>query len=132
MDSSRQPVEGAVLNVYRSGTQDLAAEYPLDDHVTGSELVSDGMGRIVVLRRYGGLQFGGHAWKLFWFIRMGAQAPKFDCEITAEGFEPIRFPLNRLFDSPHRYYEDFPKTTIEVDGESIEIKVYEHTFALEK
>lgn len=132
VDPSGRPVQGAVLNVYRSGTRELAEGYPLDDHTTGRELVSNETGRIVVLRRDGRLQFGGHAWRLFWLIRMGAQAPRFDCEITAEGFMPLSFPVNRLFDSPHRFYEDFPKTTIQEGGESIKIPVYEHTFTLEK
>ena len=130
--SSGQPVEGAVLSVYRSGTRELAEEYPLDDHITGRELVSDEAGRIVVLRRHGGSQFGGHAWNLFWLIRMGVQAPKFDCEITAEGFEPLSFPVNRLFESHHKDYENFPKTTIQKDGEPVELPIYERTFTLKK
>ena len=132
VDSSGRPVEGAVLNVYRGGTRELAEGYPLDDHTTGRELVSSKTGRIVVLRRHGGSQFGGHAWMLFWFIRMGVQAPKFDCEITAEGFKPLRFSVNRLFDSDHKFYENFPKTTIEENGETIELSIYEHAFTLEK
>ena len=132
VDSSGQPVEGAVLNVYRGGTSELAEEYPLDNHITGLELVSNERGRIVVLRRYDGTQFGGQAWDLFWLIRMGVQAPKFDCKITAEGFKSLSFPVNRMFDSPHEYYKNFPKTTIQEDGESIELPIYEHTFTLEK
>ena len=131
-DREGQPVKGAVLRVYRGGTRDLAFEYPLDNHVAGRDLVSDENGRITAIRKRGGLQFGGHAWQLFWVIPMGAKAPEYDCEITAEGFKPLKFRVWRLFESPHKYYDDFPKTTLKVDGEEIELKIYEHTFTLER
>ena len=129
-DPNGKPVRGAVLRVYSGGTRDLAADYPLDNHVTGQELVSDDSGRITAIRSYGGLQFGGHAWSLFWVIPMGAKAPKYDCEITAEGFKPLKFSVWRLFDSPHRNYEEFPKTKLEVDGKEIELPIYANTFTI--
>jgi hypothetical protein len=130
-DPEGKPVRGAVLRVYHGGTRDLASGYPLDNHVTGQELISADSGRITAIRKHGGLQFGGHAWDLFWVIPMGAKAPEYDCEITAEGFKPLKFPVWRLFESPHRYYEDFPKAKLEVEGKEVEVKIYEHTFTLE-
>jgi hypothetical protein len=127
-----KPVRGAVLRVYHGGTRELASRYPLDDHVTGQEFVSDDSGRITAIRKHGGLQFGGHEWRLFWVIPMGAKAPEYDCEITAEGFKPLQFPVWRLFESPHRSYEDFPKTKLEVEGKEVEIKIYEHAFTMER
>ncbi len=131
-DPENNPVRGAVLRVYHGRTRDLAFEYPLDNHVTEQGLVSDDSGRIIAIRTYGGLQFGGHAWRLFWLIPMGAKSPRFDCEITAEGFTTLRFPVQRLFESPHRYYDDFPKTTLEENGEQVELPVYTHAFNLER
>jgi hypothetical protein len=127
-----QPVKGAVLRVYRGGTRDLAFEYPLDNHLPGQELVSDDNGRITAIRKNGGLQFGGHAWQLFWVIPIGAKAPEYDCEITAAGYKPSTFQIGRLFESPHTYYEDFPKTKLKVNGEELELQIYEHTFTLER
>jgi hypothetical protein len=49
-----------------------------------------------------------------------------------EGFKPLKFPVWRLFESPHRYYEDFPKTKLEVNGKQVEVPIYEHTFTLER
>lgn len=131
-DPEGRPVRGAALRVYRGRTRDLASGYPLDNHTTGQELVSDDSGRITAIRKHGGPQFGGHAWLLFWVIPMGAKAPEYDCEITAEGFKPLKFPVWRLFESPHRYYADFPKTELEVDGKVVEAPIYENTFSLER
>lgn len=131
-DPEGRPVRGAVLRVYHGRTRDLAAGYPLDNHRTGQELVSDDSGRITTIRKHGGLQFGGHAWRLFWVIPMGAEAPEYECEITAEGFRPLKFSVWKLFESPHRSYEDFPKTKLEVEGKEVEVKIYEHTFTLER
>jgi hypothetical protein len=131
-DPEGKPVRGAVLRVYRGGTRDLASGYPLDDQMTGEELVSDEGGRITAIRMHGGLQFGGRAWQLFWVIPMGAKAPQYDCEITAEGFKPLKFPVWRLFESPHMYYVDFPKTKMQVDGKEVELKIYEHIMTLER
>lgn len=110
----------------------MASGYPLDNHVTGQELVSNDDGRVTALRKQGGLQFGGLAWRLFWVIPMGAKAPEYDCEITADGFKPLKFPVWRLFESPHQYYEEFPKTNLRVEGEEVELSIYEHTFTLER
>jgi hypothetical protein len=131
-DPEGKPVKGATLRVFRGGTRELAFKYPLDNHLPGQELVSDDTGRIVAIRESGGLQFGGHAWRLFWVIPMGAKAPEFDCEITAQGFAPLTFRVNRLFESPHRYYEDFPKAKVNLGGRDIELPIYEHSFTLKR
>lgn len=129
-DPVGKPVEGAVLRVYHGGTRKLAFKNPLDNHLIGSELVSDEDGRITAIRESGRHQFGGDAWQLFWLIPMGAKSPKYDCEITAEGFKPFRFRLNRLFETPHVSYEEFPKTKLTADGREIELPVYQHSFTL--
>ncbi len=131
-DPQGQPVKGAVLRVYHGGTRDPAFEYPLDNHMAGRDLVSDDNGRITAIRKRDGLQFGGKAWQLFWVIPMGAKAPEYDCEITAQGFKPLTFRVWRLFESPYTYYEDFPKTRLMVDGEEIELKIYEHSFTMQR
>jgi hypothetical protein len=133
IDANGNPVKGAVLRVYHGGTRDLAHKCPLDNHLPGQELVSDDTGQMTALRARGGLQFGGRCWYLLWVIPIGTcEGPLYDCEITADGFLAIKFPIWRLFQSPHRSYEDFPKTKLRVEGKEIEVKVYEHTFALER
>jgi hypothetical protein len=132
-DPLGMPVQAAVLRVYRAGTEELAFDYPLDNHVATRELASDKSGRITAIRKHGGLQFGGHEWDLFWIIRIGeGKVPKYNCEITAAGFKPLKFGLGRLFESPHQSYSDFPKTKLTVHGEEIEVPIYEHIFTLER
>jgi hypothetical protein len=78
------------------------------------------------------VQFGGFGWLLFWVIPMGAKAPQYDCEITAEGFKPLTFQVDRLFEMPHQSYENFPKSKRTIDGKEVELPVYEHSFTLER
>lgn len=131
LDTHARPVKGAILRVYRGGTHDLAYGNPLDNHLPGQELASDERGVIVAYRKSGLPHFGGKAWKLFWVIPMGAKAPEYDCEITANGYEPVLFPFMRLFESRYKDYEQFPKTRLQVEGKEIEVPVYEHIFSLE-
>jgi hypothetical protein len=128
-----QPVKGAILRVYCSGTRDLAFGYPLDNHLAGQDLVSDESGQITALQRNYRLKFGGFKWDLFWVIPIGARkAPDVDCEVSADGFRPLQFSIWRLFKSSYRSYEAFPKTTLPVDGNEIELPVYDQTFMLER
>lgn len=129
-DGEGRPVRNAVLRVYRGGTTDSALRYPLEDHLVDGDLVSDEDGRITTVRKNGGLQFGGYRWRLFWLIPIGAKAPQFDCEITANGFKPLKFDVWRLFESSYATYDDFPKTTVTVDGKGTELPIYEQSFKL--
>lgn len=130
--TDEQPIPGAVLRIYRGGTGDMAYDYPLDNHSASQALIGDGSGRITALRKHGGLQFGGHGWRLFWVIPMGARAPRYDCEITAAGFKSLKFDLHQMFKSPHHGYENFPKTKRMMGGEEVELAVRENTFTLER
>jgi hypothetical protein len=130
VDPTGKPVKGAFLRVYEGGTSDPAFKYPLDNYLTDRDLASDDEGRITAVRQSGRLQFGGFAWRLFWIIPMGAQAPQYDCEITAAGFKPARFSVWRLFESPHRYYADFPKAKVKIGRNELELPLYEHSFTL--
>jgi hypothetical protein len=129
VDPDGRPVPGAVLRVYRSGTSTPAYGYPLENHLSGQDLAGDDGGVVTAFRTRGGFQFGGTGWPLFWLIPVGGHGPSYDCELTAAGFRPLRFPLDRLFETLHTY-DRSPKTTRRVDGEDIELKVYEHTFTL--
>jgi hypothetical protein len=127
-----QPIPKAVLRVYRAGTRDPAYGYPLDDYRAGHDLVTDDTGRITALRRWGGLQFGGDDWHLFWVIRIGDRVPEFDFEITAAGSRPFRFGNERLFDDRHRHSRDMPKAKAKLNNQEIELTVYEDTIILER
>ncbi len=131
-DPDGKPVQAAVLRVYHGGSRNLAFKYPLDNHLPGQQLVSDENGRITAIRKWGGSQFGGDAWKLFWVIPMEAQAPDYDCEITAPGFKPLKFSIRKLFVSRFATYEEFPKTELKVDGKEVELPIYEHNLLMER
>ena len=128
-----EPVKGAVLRVCQSGTRELAFGHPLHNYLPGQDLVSDESGVITAIRKNSLPRFGGHSWQLFWVIGMGAKAPEYDCEITARGYEPLRFSVWRLFESEYTFRKGFfPKLNQKVDGKEIKLRIYEHTFTLER
>jgi hypothetical protein len=129
-DTDGKPVKAAVLRVYRGGTRNLAYGYPLANHLPNNEITSDESGHIVAIQKSNGFQFGGHAWELFWVIPMGAQVPEYDCEITAEGFKPLMFPVTQLFDAADNRLDDQPTVKVQVDGKEWELPSYEGNFNL--
>lgn len=130
-DPEGKPVPGAVLRCTRRRSGEPVSGYPLDGRAPGEEMIADDTGRIVAIQPKGGIQFGGEVWWLFWVIPMGAQeGPEYDCEITAAGFKPLKFPLERLFATRFRGWNEFPKTKILRNGSEIELPIYEHTFNL--
>jgi hypothetical protein len=132
-DSIGQPVPNAALHVYRGGTRQLAFGYPISNHTESSDVVSDESGRIIAMQERDGLQFGGHRWELFWIIPMGKRSgPKFDCELSAPGYQTATFEIWRLFQSPYTMYEEFPKTKRVINGKEQELKVYDQTFTLNR
>src|SRR5262249_41225056 len=90
-NTNGQPVKGAILRVYHGGTRGDAFEYPLNNYLSDQMPVSDDNGRMIALQQHRGLQFGGFSWDLFWIIPIGAKPPKYDCEITADGYRPLGF-----------------------------------------
>jgi hypothetical protein len=130
IDPEGKPVSGASLRVYEGGTGERAYEYPLDDYLPDHELVSGEDGTIIAHRKNGEMQFGGEAWRLFWLIPMGDKAPEYDCEITADGYATLRFPVNRVFKSPYKAYDQIPTTMLEADGKLTEVPIYENVFKL--
>ena len=130
-DPQGQPISGAVLHVYRARTRQLALKYPLANHDSATGLASDAGGRIIAVQERDGLQFGGRCWHLFWIIPMGrCSRPYYDCELSAPGYHATKFEVWRLFDSPHAMYDEFPKTTRQINGEQQTLKVYEQKFVL--
>jgi hypothetical protein len=127
VDGQGQAIREAVLHVYRSGSRQATSEYPIYE----AEPTSDEQGRLTCHQIHTGFQWGGRGCYLFWCIRTGPTAPQYDCEITAAGYRPLRFDIWRLFESPHHFYEDLPKSTFRVEGREVELPVYEHEFTLQ-
>jgi len=90
-----QAVPGASIRVYNADTGEQRDGYPFPE----PRGVTDERGRLVLTKPHGGIEFGGHRWYLFWTIRMGDRAARFECEITAPGFRPARLRLWDLFEN---------------------------------
>jgi hypothetical protein len=58
--------------------------------------------------------------------------PKYECELTAEGWRRRAFDVWELFKKSDTSDEEFPKTRVAFKGETVSLKVYENTFVLER
>ena len=126
------PISGAILNAFEDGTENLAFEYPLDNYSTEGDLISDEQGAIVVLHKPRGFEFGGSCWNLFWVYPICSDSPKFDFQISADGYKTIKFTTDELF-APAYDDRSNGKTTVTLEnGENLQISVYELTFILKR
>lgn len=131
VDDQGNPIEKATLDVNRRPSGSPAVEYPITEY-KGSPLISDSSGTIVCHQTRRGLQFGGAGWLLFWCIPMGAKAPQFDVHFAHPDYVRKSFRIWRLFESKHKFYEDFPKAGIDIRGRSEEIPIYEQRIVMSK
>jgi hypothetical protein len=129
VDESGNAISNVTMSVTWRSDGSSAHEYPISEY-DGTSLSSDDDGVITCHQMRQGLQFGGHAWLLFWCIPMGAQSPKFDVHFEHPRFAQTTVPVWRLFESEYAMYEDFPKTTIDVNGNAEEIKIYNQRIVL--
>jgi len=85
VDEQGQPIPGATLRVFASGTRGSANKYPIyENGVDGVTAGADGV--VVCHQPRQGIQFSGTSWELFWLIPMGDSAPQFDFEFSKEGY----------------------------------------------
>jgi len=91
-----RPFPGAMVTVRNPDTGEESTGYPFLE----SRPVADAAGRLTLTQPRQGIQFGGLRWRLFWTIPMGAQEPRFVCEVTAPGFRPARVRIRDLFLQP--------------------------------
>ncbi|HEX3315626.1 MAG TPA: hypothetical protein VHR72_12075 [Gemmataceae bacterium] len=127
-DGAGKPVEGASFRVYEGGSRNLAFEYPIENHLAGKTLESDSKGEIVLLRTNGDCQFGGRSWRLFWVIPMGASAPKYDCEVTADRLKSLRFSIWDLFESP----ESGELKMVMIGGNEFKLRVHDYSITMNR
>lgn len=129
VDQDGSPLEGVELTV--TPLRGTTKGYPIAEYM-GEPLYSDSEGLIVCHQTANGIQFGGSTSFLFWFIPVGAKAPRFDVHLRHADCASESFEIQRLFESEHQFYDDFPKTTIELDGVIEEIPIREHRIELQR
>ena len=121
-----RPVRGATFQVYKPAGEPSPG-YPF----LVPSAPTDANGRMSVVQPHAGLQFGGHRWRLFWAIHIGATTPRYECEVAATGFRPTRIDLFDLFVSARPTGEqvkiDWPARETKA-----ELSVYEATIRLEQ
>jgi len=120
-----------VQRVLEGGTKNPAFEYPIDNHFSEGDLISNEHGVIVALHKPRGFEFGGGVWYLFWVFPIYSDEPEFDFQIAANDYKTINFTTEDLFE-PAYNDESSGNTTIMLDnGENVRIPVYELIFTLE-
>jgi hypothetical protein len=131
-DHQGKPVQGAVLNICRTGSRTPSYGYPFDNYAEGGELVSDQQGQISVYHVSRGFEFGGRSWVLFWLIPMGSDSPQYELEIAADGYTSAKMPADRVFELAYNSSGTEPASTVDINGEAIELRVFEMPVVLEK
>ncbi len=129
VDESGDPVPNVAMSVTRRKGGQPALGYPISEF-GGSPVVGNSDGEITCHQTDSGLQFGGHAWRLFWCIPVGFQSPKFDVHFDHPKFLRTSISVWRLFETNYKFYEDFPKSTIDVGGHMREIPIYRQRIVL--
>jgi len=131
-DPDGKPIPGAVFHVFGRGNS-LAYDYPIDNHSSSHELVSNEQGIIVALHKPQGIEFGGGCYVYFWFYEKCSEGPEYFGQITADGYHDKDFSINELIFKPA--YEEKTESVNSIvleNGEELEIPVYTITIVLEK
>jgi hypothetical protein len=128
-NSKGEPIPGARVHVFERDTRRLTS--PIDSYSPGVPLVSDRNGQFSLATR-GGVA-GGTEWQLFWLIPMGqpVHQPRYDVEITAPGYQPLRVDLHQIFHQPGVDPEKLPVVKRVLFGDERELRVFQHTFQME-
>lgn len=127
VNQSGNPIKGATLNIYQG--KNLAFEYPFDNYLSENSLVSNDKGEIVLTHLPRGLEFGGSGWLLFWVIPINMSSPKFNCEVIATEYKPLRFSANEIFVIAYET-NNTQKKTVHINGYEVELEIFEKTIIL--
>lgn len=121
-------VEGAILNAYVDNSNTPVKGYFLPNDL----FVSDAQGLLEFVKdpEQGSAQDIG--WKLLWIFPITpAVDNKVNLEITAQGYEPLRFTEADLFKSVLNSYGHTPKTKAQTyNGVEVDVNLYELDFTL--
>lgn len=123
------PVEGARLSIFDE-TKNFAFEYPIDNYLSDGNLISDKQGIIVALHLPRGFEFGGSCFNILWVIPICSGSPEFDGQISADGYQSIRFSLQELFDLAYDEKSIGTTSVVLEIGETVELPIYEKIFIL--
>lgn len=135
-DEKGEPIEGAVLNVFDKNTKNFAFYFPVDNYQVENGLASNKEGTIIAIHIPYGFEKGHVCRKMFWLYSIcSSYTPDFDFEVSADGYQSIKFNTNTLFYSPmydnqSNGHVDFPHPNIK--GVWVETPIYRLTFKLKK
>jgi hypothetical protein len=133
VNQNGDPVSGAVLNIFEKNTQVSAFGFPVNNHKSSNDLISNEDGVIIASHIPEGFEFGADCFRLFWVFPMcDGGAPQFDFQVSANGYKNLVFSNADLFEPA---YNDQSSKNIRVTietGETINVPVYELMFTLEK
>jgi len=129
------PIEGAKLNIYQGVTQKYSFKYPFDNYQSENSLISNKAGEIILTHMPRGLEFGGSGWLLFWVIPINMSSPKFDCEITANGYKTVKFSTQQIFETAYNAYknnENVPEKIVKINEDEFTLAIYQQSIVLKE
>ncbi len=131
-NQANEPVEGAILNVFEGGTQKPAFEYPIDNYVSDNDLKSNELGLIIALHRPRGFEFGGTCWAFLVFIQKCTDGPRYDFEITADGYKTVKYSEAILYIPVYSNMDNATTSVILDNGQEAELPIFEINIVLKK
>lgn len=131
-----EPIEGAVLNVFEKNTKNFAFYFPIDNYRIENGLTSNKEGSIIAVHIPFGIEKGRVCRKLFWLYSIcSAYTPGFDLEVSADGYQSIKFSADTLFYNPAYNSQSNGHINLphpDIKDVWVETPIYHLTFTLEK
>src|ERR1700752_495917 len=131
-DKMNEPIQGARLQVYEGGTQTPAFEYPVDNYLLDTTLLSDESGLIVAIHKPRGFEFGGSCQHFLLVFTKCDKTPDYDFVIAADGYKTIKFSDEVIYDLDRTHDVIGMSKVVLENGQEEEIPVFELHYVLEE
>ena len=127
-----KPIKGANLQVYEGETQNPAFEYPVDNYLSDTALLSDELGLIIVIHKPRGFEFGGSCQHFLIVFTKCDKTPHYDFVITADGYKTVQFSDEVFYDLDRTRDATGMSNVVLENGQEEEIPVFELVYVLEE
>jgi hypothetical protein len=132
-DEAGQPINGAILHTYIGDAETRVDRYPLEGYVidyASNQSNADGVIIIDHLPKH--MEMDSEAWALLWVFPIFKENKDYTGEITANGYKPLRFPLDQLIEVVVRNPFNRQTAKFTMNGDELKLPIYELRLTLQK